>query len=350
MSDTQEQALVIVKRAPFNAETPPAALSELYTPIESFYVRSNFAVPAIATDSWRLMVGGAVAQPLEISYADLLNAPARTLSTTMECAGNHRLGLAPLPQGEPWGGGAVSSGEWQGVPLRWLLEQADLQASAAEILFEGADSGAVGSNGDIVPFARSLPVARALDPDTMLAYQLNGVPLPAAHGGPVRLLVPDWYGMASVKWLVRITAIEQPFAGYYQHERYVYDRPSQPVQPVQQMQVKSIITSPALGATLAPGPQLVSGLAWSGSGPIAAVEVSVDGAGAWQSATLVGAATPHTWQAWQFTTPELRPGRHALRCRATDAAGNTQPDLPPWNRLGYGNNAVQLVVVEVGEG
>ncbi len=347
MSDTQEQALVVVKRAPFNAETPPAALRGLYTPIESFYVRSNFAVPALAPDSWRLTVGGAVTQPQEISYADLLNAPARTISTTMECAGNHRLGLAPLPQGEPWGGGAVSSGQWQGVPLRWVLERAGVQSSAVEILFEGADQGIVATSPEAVPFARSLPLAQALDPDTMLAYQLNGVPLPPAHGGPVRLLVPDWYGMASVKWLVQITAIEQPFEGYYQRERYIYDRPAQPVQPVQQMLVKSIITSPTFGTALHPGPQLISGLAWSGSGPIAAVEVSVDGAGAWQPAQLIGATTPHTWQAWQFTTPELGPGRHALRCRATDVAGNTQPDLPPWNRLGYGNNAVQLVVMEV---
>ncbi len=345
-----DQSLVVVKRNPFNAEAPAHALRQTFTPTENFYVRSNFAVPAVATDGWRLQVGGAVEQPLTLTLAELMNAPARTLSSTMECAGNNRLALAPLPKGEPWGGGAISTGVWQGVSLSWLLDAVGLHDNVVELLFEGADAGKVEGGNEAVPFARSLPLDKAHHPDTIVAYQMNGGPLPAAHGGPVRLLVPGWYGMASVKWLTRITALTEPFAGFYQRERYVYDRPGAAVQPVREMLVKSLITYPAAGDVLPPGNVQVTGYAWSGVGAIASVEVSIDGAGAWQPARLLGEAAPYTWQAWEFDWPSPPAGRHVLRSRATDGEGNSQPDVPPWNRLGYGNNAVQLVVFEVAEG
>jgi DMSO/TMAO reductase YedYZ molybdopterin-dependent catalytic subunit len=341
-------ALVVVRTSPFNAETPIAAMSEQVTPTEQMYVRSHFAVPQIGRDEWRLSIGGLVARPLSISLANLRAMPSRKVTATMECAGNGRVGLLPLPKGEPWGYGAVSTSEWEGVPLAHLLESAGIEAGAVEALFDGADSGPVEGVAGPVSFSRSLPLARALDPDTLVAYLLNGAPLPGEHGGPMRLVVPGWYGMASVKWLAKVTLLEREFSGYYQADRYIMESPEGEFRgPLQTIRVRSIITSPASGEVLRQGRHLVTGVAWSGDGEIAKVEVSSGGEEPWQEARLVGSAVPHAWRRWEYDWDEGRAGRHVLRARATDSAGNTQPDRAEWNRLGYCNNAVQPVVVEV---
>ncbi len=344
----EEPGLVIVKHAPFNAEAAPVALGAILTPTAQFYVRSNYAVPVLDTADWHLTVEGAVATPLRLSWADVQALPAQRVTTTLECAGNGRTGFLPLPKGEPWTLGAVSTAGWRGVPLRTVLAAAGLQPTTVEVLFEGADCGPVeGAAGD-QPFARSLPLAQALDPETLLVYEMNDAPLPAAHGGPLRLVVPDWYGIASVKWLVRIVALDTPFTGYYQTQRYVYDYPPAPEQtPVQTMRVRALITSPLTGGTVPPTGGRISGMAWSGEGPIRSVEVSLAGDGPWQPAQLVGSAPPHAWQPWTFALPDLRPGRYVFRARATDAAGHVQPDQARWNRLGYANNSIQPVIVDV---
>ncbi|HUS15346.1 MAG TPA: sulfite oxidase [Chloroflexia bacterium] len=344
-----ESPLVVVKTQPFNAETPPTALAPGATPTPLFYVRTNFAPPSVAAEDWRLTVGGAVARPLTLDLAALHALPSRTLPVTLECAGNDRIGLQPLPEGEPWGGGAVSTGIWRGTPLARVLAHAGLGAGVVEVLFTGADSGARAGHAGPVPYARALAPADALAPDVLLAYELNGAALPAAHGGPVRLLVPGWYGMASVKWLAGITALTAPFSGHFQTERYVYHYPDTgEIVPVDRIRVKARITAPVPGAVLAAGPQQISGLAWAGAGPVARVEVSVEGGGAWQPAHLGDPPdSPYAWQPWTFAWTPTRPGRHVLRARATDAAGTVQPDAARWNRLGYGNNSVQVVVVDV---
>jgi DMSO/TMAO reductase YedYZ molybdopterin-dependent catalytic subunit len=346
-TDHGPASLVVVKYSPFNAESPPAALSEDITPMAQFYVRSNFDVPALDPNAWRLRVDGAVNGAFEISLDDLRALPSRTLTATLECAGNSRTGLAPLPQGEPWGSGAVSTAGWRGVPVSSVLERADLRPEAVEVVFEGADGGKV-EGGQQTTFARSLPVERALHPDTLLVYEMNGAPLPPEHGGPMRLVVPGWYGMASVKWVVRIAAVEQPFAGYFQAQRYVFDVPGSATrEPLREMRVKSMITAPVSGSVLPLGPQIVSGFAWSGAGAIRSVEVSVEGAGEWRPARLAGASTPYAWRRWEFEWTPTRPGRHVLRSRATDEQGNIQPDAAQWNRLGYANNAIHIVSVMV---
>lgn len=238
------------------------------------------------------------------------------------------------------------------MSLRTVLEQAGLAASVIELRFDGADRGKPDGVDEEMAFARALPLAKALDPDTLLAYELNGAPLPPEHGGPVRLVVPDWYGMASVKWLIRIVALEQPFDGYFQTTSYVLERrgaadPRRAKEPLQAMLVKSLITSPAAGDQVSLERQHLLGVAWSGAGAIVKVEVSVEGEGEWQSAELLGEALPHTWRQWRWEWKPAHSGRHALRVRATDEQGNTQPDVPEWNRLGYANNAIQLVMVEV---
>ena len=343
-----EPPLIVVKDEPYNAEAPLFALREPRTPTRHFYVRNHFAMAAPDAAGWRLWVEGSVEQPFSIALEELQALPARTLTVTLECAGNDRIGLAPLPKGEPWASGAVSTAIWRGAPLRDLLERAGLRSTAVEVLCEGEDRGTPEGSEEVVPFARSLPLDKARDPDTLLAYELNGEPLPREHGGPVRLLVPGWYGMASVKWLTRIAALERPFAGYYQAGAYVLERPGRDdKEPLSTMRVKSLITSPAPGAALPLEPLTISGLAWSGQGRISRIEVSTEGEGEWQPARLTGEATPYAWQQWEFTWEPSRPGRHALRVRATDERGNTQPDVPEWNRLGYANNAVQLVLVEI---
>jgi len=341
-------SLVPVKLAPFNAESAVRRLESALTPVDAFYVRSNFAVPDLVAAEFRLRVAGVVARELTLSLDELQALPPRAIATVMECAGNNRLQLAPLPQGEPWHCGAVSAGEWTGVPLRDVLERAGIGPGVTEILFEGADHGRPGDGPGDIRYARSLPLAEALAPDVLLAYALNGAPLTRDHGAPLRLVVPRWYGMASVKWLERIEARTVAFDGYYQKSRYVYvGRDGRPSTPVTTMLVKSLVTSPDEGETVARGPCVVRGRAWSGAGEIVRVEVAIGGGGHWRDAELLPAAGPCTWRAWRLPWTAEHSGRHAVRSRATDSAGNVQPDAPPWNALGYGNNAVRPVVFTV---
>ena len=342
------QALVVVKVAPFNAEASIAELGEALTPTPAFYVRSNFVVPQLDAASHRIQVGGAVERRLSLSVEELRGLGTRTLATTMECAGNNRMGLTPLPSGEPWQGGAVSTGEWTGVPLPRVLERARLRADAMEILVIGADHGAPKDGPGDIPFARSLPLEKALHEDTLLALEINGEPLPPAHGAPARLVVPAWYGMASVKWVAQIEVLTEPFTGYYQTKRYIYDLANgTPPPPVREMRVKSVIVSPSEEETVPEGRVTVRGKAWSGGGEIVKVEVAVDGGDAWQEARLLGNPGPYAWREWEWEWQAADPGRHALRSRATDSTGARQPDAPQWNKYGYGNNAVRPISMNV---
>ncbi len=337
---------VPIKASPRNAEASAEGLAEELTATEAFYLRSNFDEPALDPRTHAVEVGGAVDHPLRLDVAGLRALGLRSLPVTLECAGNGRLGMVPLPEGEPWRDRAVSTAEFSGVPLRAVLEQAGVQAGAVEVLFEAADRGTKG--GKVVPFARSLPLERALDPDTLLALEMNGAPLTREHGAPVRLVVPGWYGMAAVKWLARIELLRAPFEGYFQRERYVYLTPDAAPRPVTAMKVTSLVTAPLEGSTVPAGSVEIVGRAWSGEGAIAAVEVSLDG-GPWQRAELAAERSRHAWRTFRWTTPPLAVGRHTVRARATDTAGNVQPDRAPWNRLGYGNNAIRVHVFQTSE-
>jgi len=336
---------VLVRETPHNAEIATEALDLFITPTADRFLRSNFGVPRIDSRNHKVEVGGAVIRPLSLGLTDLRAMPHRTLVVTTECAGNHRTSLSPLPPGEPWQGNAVSTGTFTGVPLAALLERTGLRPGAVEILAEGADRGRVASGE--TPFARSLPLEKALDPDTLLALEMNGKPLAPAHGAPVRLVVPGWYGMASVKWIARIAALESAHSGWFQSERYVFVGDGEAPRPVREMRVKALFSSPLPGAAVGPGPLLVSGVAWSGMAPIAKVEVAFAGGAEWVEARLTGPVEKHAWRRWEVTWVPPWRGRHVLRCRATDECGNVQPDLPRWNALGYGANAVQSLTVDV---
>jgi DMSO/TMAO reductase YedYZ molybdopterin-dependent catalytic subunit len=351
--ETQQarEQLVMINPQPYNAEAPPRALEGEITPTREHYVRSNFAVPS---HDGVLSVGGAVDHPITLTLADLRTFPGVERAVTLECAGNGRLDTRPLPTGEPWGGYAVSTAVWTGARLSDVLAQAVPHPDGVEVRFTGADSGAyhlapvLPVTGDRLTFVRSLTLDHATDPESevLIAYAMNGEALTADHGSPFRLIVPRWYAVASVKWLQRIDVLTHPFEGEFQTGHYVYEWPDRAHEPVTYLRVRARITDPAPRAVIPAGTYTVRGKAWSGTGPISAVEVSDTGAGEWREAQVDEPAGPYHWQSWALVW-EATPGRHSLRARATDAAGNVQPDVPPWNRLGYGNNAIEVQYVDV---
>jgi len=349
--DTARAQLVMINPAPYNAEAPAQGLATEITPTGQHYVRSNFALPS---HDGTLTVGGAVDNPLTLSVDDLRDLPASEHAVTLECAGNGRLDTRPLPTGEPWGRGAVSTAAWMGARLSDVLALARPRTDGVELRCEGADSGTyhltpvLPETGDHLTFVRSLALEHATDPggDILIAYAMNGAPLEPDHGSPFRLIVPGWYAVASVKWLTRLDVLTEPFTGEFQTGHYMYQWPDRPYEPVEHMRVRARITDPAPASSVPAGRCTVHGKAWSGAGSISAVHVSLTGDGEWHEAQVEPAGERHAWQSWSFTW-EAAPGRHSLRARATDSAGNVQPDVPPWNRLGYGNNAVEVQYVDV---
>jgi DMSO/TMAO reductase YedYZ molybdopterin-dependent catalytic subunit len=331
-----------------NRGMPLEALRYDLTPTGLHHLLVHFDIPRLDPAAYRLEVGGNVERPLSLSLEDLLARPARTLPVTMECAGNGRALLSPRPVSQPWLTEAVGTAEWTGVPLADVLTEAGLRPGTVEVVFTGADHGV--QDGVEHDYARSLPVGEASRPDVLLAHGMNGRPLDPQHGAPLRLVVPGWYGMASVKWLTRIEAVTEPFAGYQQVGTYRYRRHGdEPGEPVTRMRVRALMAPPGFPDFLTrrrivdAGPVLLTGRAWSG---VVRVEVGADGA--WAEAELGPVLGPFAWRGWSYRW-EAVPGDHVLACRATDAAGNVQPLEPPWNHGGFGNNAVQVLRVSVRE-
>lgn len=334
--------LVVVRPHPLCAETPMPVLAQAVTPPESVYVRSNFPNPVLG-QSHRITIGGAVRDAFEMGLGELAAMPQHEVLVTLECAGNWRLGMDPVPSGEPWEYGALSTTRWSGVPLRALLERAGVDVAAVEVLATGADSGPRDDADGIVQFQRALPLATAMASDTLVATHMDGAPLTMDHGAPIRLIVPGWYGMASVKWLAKLELITTPFTGYFQHKRYVFETPGGIV-PVTHALVKSMITSPGDGGTSA-SDTVLHGWAWSGAGAITRVDVQIND-GPWITADL--GAPVSTWAWTPFTCATTLPqGVVTLRSRAMDASGAEQPERIVWNRLGYGNNAIRAITVTV---
>ncbi|MEZ5064245.1 MAG: sulfite oxidase [bacterium] len=336
-----QNARRVVTERPLNAEFAPGALAAPLTPIDAFFVRCHFDVPPPdAIDA--IEIAGDVARPQRLDLRELRAAgPERELVVTMECAGNSRSSFEPRPPGTPWGDGAVSTARYAGVPLRRILERAEVTREATGFVFTGADRGTTRS-GRSEPYARFLSREDAVHDDVLLAWEMNGTPLPPEHGAPVRLLVPGWYGMASVKWLARIEATHVPFRGFFQVDDYVFrDHPELPDDtPVTRIAPNSRVLAPAAGETVAAGEKEVSGVAWSGHGPISRVEIRFDG-GDWIEAELLGDTSPYSWRRWRIRH-ELSEGHHEIRTRATDVRGGTQPDRAPWNGLGYVQNSIRV--------
>jgi DMSO/TMAO reductase YedYZ molybdopterin-dependent catalytic subunit len=333
-----------------NHGMPLEALRWDVTPVGLHYLLIHYDIPAVDPASWRLEVGGRVSRPLSLSLEDLCSRPAVTRAVTMECAGNGRARLEPHIVSQPWLLEAVGNAEWTGVPVAALLEEAGLADDAVEVLFTGLDRGVEG--GEEQSYQRSLTLAEAVD-GPLLAFAINGEPLPPQHGFPVRLIVPGWYGMTSVKWLSRMDAIAEPFAGYQQATGYrIRAHEDDEGTPVTRIMPRALMAPPGIPDFMSRarfverGPCEVTGRAWSGWDAIEAVEVSTDGGTTWAEASLGPEPSPGAWRAWSYAW-DAAPGEHELCCRARDAAGNAQPVDADWNVGGYANTSVQRVPVTV---
>lgn len=345
--------LRIVTAEPLNAEAPLAALAAPVTPVEDFYVRSNFPAPDIDARRWSLRVHGRVRAPVEFDLEEIRALPRVTRRVTLECAGNGRRLMTPTPGGTAWELGAAGTADFTGTPLRDVLALAGPEPDAVECVFTGADGGTVEGRG-AVSFQRSLTLDHAGSPEPLIAWEMNGAPLTRDHGFPVRLVVPRFYAVASVKWLTDVELVDRPFRGYFQADRYVYRAPGIAEYPVTTMRVRSLITSHADGQRVPDGRVPLAGIAWSGEAAIARVRVRID-QGDWREAELEGdpeaspLAAPAVGVAtrWRCECP-LDPGDHDLLVVATDAAGNSQPLASEWNELGYGNNVAHSIRLRSG--
>ncbi len=332
-----------------NKAMPLEGLACDLTPTGMHYLLVHFDIPFLDAATWRLRIGGRVARPLELGLDELRARPRVTQPVTLECAGNGRARLSPRPISQPWLEGAVGTAAWTGTPLAGLLDDAGLDPAAVELVFTGADHGV--EKGYEHDYARSLSIADATRPEVLLAYEMNGRPLEPQHGFPVRLLVPGWYGMTSVKWLRRIDAVDRPFDGYQQRVAYWFrDGPDDPGTAVTRIRPRALMIPPGFPDFLTRrrvverGPVELVGRAWSGGGAIVRVEVELDGA--WRDAALDPAIGAFAWRRWRARW-DAAPGEHLLRCRATDETGAVQPVEPPWNLQGMGNNGAQVVAVTV---
>jgi sulfane dehydrogenase subunit SoxC len=332
-----------------NHGLPLEALRHEITPPGLHYLLIHYDIPVIDQDAFRLEIGGVVERPMSLSLDALRARQHTTEPITFECAGNGRALLEPRPLSQPWLTEAVGTAEWGGTPLGSLLEEAGVRETAVELLFSALDRGVEG--GVEQSYERALPLAEA--EHALLAYEMNGGPLPPQHGYPLRLVVPGWYGMQNVKWLTRITVLEESFTGFQNSVAYrMYGADGEPGEPVTRMLPRSLMVPPGVpdfmtrNRHVGPGPVTLRGRAWSGYGGIERVEVSTDGGTTFNAAVLDPEQGAHAWRGWSFDW-EAAPGEHEISSRATDTAGNTQPLEPPWNLKGYANNAVERIHVVV---
>lgn len=332
-----------------NRGMPLEGLRYDLTPTGIHYLLVHFDIPAMDESAWRLEISGNVRTKMSLTLEDIRARPSRTIPVTLECAGNGRARLIPRPISNPWLIEAIGTARWTGTSLRPLLEEAGMAPGTAEIVFTGADRGIQGEVEH--NYQRSLSVQEASRPEVLLAYEMNGRPLEPQHGFPLRLLVPGWYGMTSVKWLTKIEASTQRFDGYQQSEAYHFKQSEdEPGEPVNRIRIRALMLPPGIPEFMtrrryvAAGKLAIKGRAWCGSAPVEKVELGVDGE--WTEARLDPAIGEWAWRGWSCDW-EATPGDHELSCRATDADGNRQPIDQPWNLQGLGNNQVQKVFVTV---
>ena len=308
--------------------------------------RNHFPTPPIDPHTWALALGGAMSDAMVIPAVSLRTFERRNLPVVLECAGHRRAELDPPAPGLPWRTGAVSEAVWTGASLGDVLCRAGIAPGAVEVVLRGADRGV--SEHGLGTYARSIPVAKALHHDTLLAYEMNGEPIPVEHGGPVRAIVPGWYAMDSVKWLVSVRALTRPFAGPFQAHDYRWHEPGAEGAGVRidRLSVHALITAPAEGDRIPPGPAVVRGAAWAGEAHIARVEVSIDD-GAWEVAEIERRGL-YARALWRHEA-DLAPGVRRIAVRATDRRGAVQPERPVPNAGGYCANAVHRIAVAVEE-
>ena len=345
--------LIVRSARPEDLETPVQLLNSWITPNDLFYVRSHFYTPSLDAPSWRLQVDGDVETPLLLTMDDIRRMPSTTVTATLECAGNGRAFFNPPVAGVQWERGAVGTAAWTGVRLADILDRARATARARHVWLDGADIG-IGAAPD---FVRDLPIDKATQRETLLAYEMNGETLPVQHGFPLRAIVPGWEGAYSVKWLTHLQLSNREHEGPFVQAGYRYPRtpvfpgaavPTADTVPLRDLPVKSVITAPASNASVTPGmPLRIAGFAWAGEAEISRVDVSIDNGRTWVPAALGRDQARYAWRQFEFVWRAPDAGSHVLLARATDSRGLTQPVVPHWNPGGYVWNAIDQVRVNV---
>lgn len=341
--------MIVRSPRPEDLEMPLDGFTEWITPIDRFFVRCHTYTPKVNLSQWSLKIDGLVEHPMALTMDDLKKLPRVELVAVVECAGNGRSFYRPRVPGAQWAFGSVGNARWTGVRLRDVLQKAGIKDSALQILFDGADVPI----GKMPDFQRTIPTAKALDPDTLLAYEMNGQTLPVEHGFPLRVIAPGWASDSWVKWVQHIEVLDHEFEGFWM--KSAYRHPTHPVPPgtavdasemvpVTDLNVKSVIAVPAAWAK--PGPVRVQGTAWSNTSPVSKVDVSTDGGQNWKAAKLMGPETKYGWRIWHYDWKPVE-GKYTLMSRATNRAGQTQPLAQEWNPPGYLWNVAQPVSMTI---
>jgi sulfane dehydrogenase subunit SoxC len=346
----EDVSLAELQLAARNHGLPLEALRYDVTPPGLHYLLVHYDIPAVDPATWGLRVGGHVDRELTLDLASLRALPRQTVRVTMECAGNGRARLNPRPVSQPWLNEAVGTADWTGTPLAGVLAQAGIRRDAVDVAFTGADHGI--ERGVEQDYVRGLGLTDALAEEVLLVDEMNGLPLPPQHGAPLRLVVPGWYGMAHVKWLREITVLDRPFDGFQNATAYRLKQGDESGEPVSRIRPRALVVPPGFPDFMSrvrivdSGRHVLTGRAWSGTAPIARVEVSTDGGLRWGDAVLGASPGRWAWRSWTFDW-SASAGPAELCCRATDELGNGQPSDQPWNRQGMANNMIHRVPVVV---
>jgi len=361
MSGADDSVIVAGKRPmilhndrPEDLETPLPYFDSYLTPVDGFFVRQHIPRPGpIDPAAYRLTVNGMVSKPLQLTLDELRNLPQFTVTATLECTGNGRGFYSPKVPGIQWGRGAVGNAEWRGPKLSDVLKLAGADPAAGYLEIDGADVGLAATPD----FVRSMPMAKAVHPATLLALSMNRES-PAIHGFPVRLIVPGWDGTSWVKWVTRLTPAAKMSTGFFMNPAYRYPKyalppgaPPKPaeLEPIEGMPVKSTIAAPEDRSKLALRTVSIRGFAWAGEESIERVEISTDGGSRWSDAELPSPKLPFAWRLWRFAWRPAAPGYYTILSRATDSAGRVQPFVPAWNPSGYLWNGIDRIGVTVEE-
>jgi sulfite oxidase len=349
---TGKEKLIVRSIRPEDLETPVSLLNTWITPNDLFYVRHHMYAAKVDVNEWKLTVGGEVQNPITLTLDELKREPKHAVTVTLECAGNGRAFFDPPVAGIQWERGAVGTARFAGARLADILKKAGVKPTGQYVAMNGADKPV----GKMPDFVRNVPIKKALDADTILAYEMNGEALPILHGFPLRAVVSGWEGAYSVKWLTDIKVLENEYDGFFVKTAYRFpNRPVAPGEavapqdmiPLTGLVVKSFINSPLDGATVAPGKIRLSGFAWAGESNILKVDVSMDNGSSWFPAKLGKERQRYAWQSFEYEFDISRPGSYLLMSRATDDKGNVQPVAPQWNPSGYLWNVIDKVRVNV---
>src|SRR5437868_4121163 len=348
-----KEGMIVRSHRFLDLEMPVEYANLFITPVEHFFVRNHMHEPStLDVSKWRLSIGGEVEKPLALTLAELLKMEQRTVTNTLECAGNGRAFAVPHVPGVQWQKGAVGTARFGGPRLRDVLERAEVRPTGKHVMFRGLDE----VPGKVPAFIRSIPIQKATDGDTLVALHMNGAPLMKHHGFPARALVPGWIGAASCKWLTEIKLLDKEFDGNFMNPGY--RMPNQPVKPGETVKVddthpatalnvKSLIVSPGDGASVKSRAMHVQGVAWAGEADIAKVELSTDSGTTWQPAQLSKEQSHYAWRLWSYSWNAPKPGAYSIMSRATDTQGRMQPDSVQWNPSGYLINVVDRVQIHV---